>query len=146
MTKRTNKSEYTQALDVLSRSLALRDHSRLELQEKLSRRFAPELVEQVMNEADGKGWLLPERDIAARAALTWQRKLKSRRYIEAQLLKRGLPVPDRDDEAELETVRSLVEKKFGLLKCKEDRAQAQRYLKYRGFDDRTIRMVLNAKS
>ncbi|MGZ3722267.1 MAG: regulatory protein RecX [Bdellovibrionales bacterium] len=148
MTSRTNNQEFTQALELLARSLAIRDHSRLELQEKLSKRFAAELIAGVMAEAERKGWLLPENEIAERAALTFQRKLKSRTYVENQLQKRGLPVPPHDNEAEQATARRVVEKKFGAIEDlqPEERTQALRYLSNRGFDESTIRMVLNAES
>ena len=148
-TKRTtNRSEYARALDLLTRYLALRDHSRQELERKLSRRFEAELVERVLNEADERGWIGQPEEIAARAALALQRRKKSRRYIEGQLRKRGLPLPPRDDEAELENVRELIERKFGppAELSFDERAKAFRFLKYRGFADRLIRTVLNAKS
>lgn len=147
MTTRTNKSEYSRALDLLTRYLALRDHSRHELRQKLSKRFASELIEKLLSEADENGWLTPEEKIAAQAALAWQRRMKSRRYIEGQLRKRKLPLPPRDDETELENVRALVERKFGPPHelSYEERAKAYRFLRYRGFDDRTIGKVFHAQ-
>jgi SOS response regulatory protein OraA/RecX len=145
--KTTTKSEYSRAVDSLSRYLALRDHSRHELQSKLRRRFAPELVEQVIAEAEERNLIAPPEQISERAALAWQRRLKSRRYIEAQLLKRRLPLPPRDDTQELETVRALVERKFGPANdlSYEDKGKVYRYLKFRGFDDRSIGKVLNGQ-
>lgn len=143
-TRTTNKSEYTQALDLLTRYLALRDHSRLELQQKLSRRFDAALVEQVLNDADAKGWMGVPEEIAARAALVWQRRKKSRRYVEEQLQKRGLPLPAHDEVAELENARMLLVRKFGPPEdlSDEDRQKAHRFLEYRGFADQLIRTVL----
>lgn len=149
-TKRTttNRSEYAQALDLLTRYLALRDHSRLELEQKLSRRFEPEVVERVLLEADANGWLGVPEEIAARTALALQRRKKSRAYVEGQLRERGLPIPQIDEEAELQNARELVERKFGAPAemSYDDRAKAYRFLKYRGFADRLIRTVLNEKS
>jgi SOS response regulatory protein OraA/RecX len=147
MNKRTNNPEFTQALDKLAGYLSIRDHSRLELQEKLCKDFSPEVIEGVLAEAESKRWLQPEDEIAARAALVFQRKLKSRSYIENQLTKRGLPVPPRDDAAEQATALKAVEKKFGPVAELEfeQRRQALRYLANRGFDEHTIRMVLNAE-
>ena len=42
MEPETNKSDYTRALNLLTRYLAMRDHSRFELQTKLGKRFAAE--------------------------------------------------------------------------------------------------------
>ena len=148
MHPRTNKSEYAQALDLLTRYLTLREHSRHELREKLARRFEPDLIERALAAADKNGWLPQESAIAAHAALVWQRKLKSRQYIEEQLRKRQLPLPPADDEIEVTTVRTLVERKFGQPEklSADERARALRFLTYRGFDERTIGMVLNAES
>lgn len=151
--EKTNKSDYLKALDRLSRYLALRDHSRHELKTKLSRHFEDELVERVLDEASERGWLAPDEDIAARAALAYARKLKSRRYIEAQLRKRGLAMPvsvpdEGETPAEVDKARALVERKFGDVRAldRDTRAKVFRFLKYRGFEDRWIRQVLNAKS
>lgn len=147
-TTKSNRSEYARALDLLTRYLALRDHSRLELERKLSRRFEADLVARVLEEADAHGWIGEPEDIAARAASALQRRMKSRRYVEGQLRKRGLPLPPRDDEKELANARALIERKFGAPTdlSFEERARAFRFLKYRGFEDRLIRMVFHAES
>ncbi len=147
MKTRTTKTEYARALDLVTRYLALRDHSRFELRQKLSRRFETELIERVMTDADESGWIPSEEVIAQRTALAYQRRLKSRRYIEGQLKKRRLPVPARDSEKEADGVRALLEKKFGQVTglSYEDKGKAYRYLSYRGFDGATIQKVLNGK-
>jgi SOS response regulatory protein OraA/RecX len=134
-----------EALDFIARAVAVRDHSRLELQQKLSTKFSPDVVTEAMARAEASRWLAPETEIAERAALTFERKLKSRAYIENQLQKRGLPLPPRDVQAERQSARNLVEKKYGPVEdlSFESRAQASRYLIYRGFDESTIRTVLN---
>ena len=99
-----------------------------------------------MEDATARGWLASEEEIAARAALMWQRKLKSRAYIEEQLKKRGLPIPPAAED-DAQTARGLIVKKFGNLSelDAEGRVKAQRYLLNRGFDDRTIKKVLNVE-
>jgi SOS response regulatory protein OraA/RecX len=112
----------------------------------LSRRFDAELVERLLTEADENGWLAPEEQIAERLVLALQRRQKSGRYIEAQLMKRRLPKVKREEETEEEIIRGLVERKFGIEKLSfEEKAKAYRFLKYRGFADRMIRKVLNEK-
>src|SRR5437879_1346003 len=96
-TRITANQELTQALELLARILAVRDHSRRELHEKLNQKFPEDVVQAALAHAERKRWLQPEAEIAERAALTFQRKLKSRSYIENQLQKRGLPLPPRDD-------------------------------------------------
>jgi SOS response regulatory protein OraA/RecX len=141
------KDEYALALDRMTRYLALRDHSRHELQQKLRRAFSDEIVTRVLEEAEGHGWLAAEEVIAERAARALGTKCKSRRYIEGALRKRRLPVPPRDDKAELEKIRALLQRKFGSATelSLDDKAKAVRFLKYRGFEDRSIRQVLNEK-
>lgn len=147
MTTRTAKTEYARALDLLTRYMALRDHSRHELKQKMSKKFELALIQQVIADADANGWIPPEEVIAERAARAWRGRLKSRRYIEGQLRKRQLPLPARDSENEAATARELIEKKFGPATelSYDDKGKAYRFMKYRGFDDRTIRMVLNGQ-
>ncbi len=142
-----NKADYTRALNLMTRYLAMRDHSRFELQTKLCKRFAAELVHRLLSEAEQNNWLPPEEQIAERAVRAWQRQGKSRRYIEGQLGQRRLPLPPTDDTTELENIRALLERKFGdfLALSQEERDKAQRFLIYRGFSTRMIGMVLNAQ-
>lgn len=140
------RNEYARALDSLTRYLALRDHSLYELKTKLLRRFDPDLVDRLLKEAGENGWLTPEEQVAERLVLALERRSKSRRYIEAQLMKRRLPKAKFEDENEEDNVRKLVERKFGTEKLSyEEKAKAYRFLKYRGFADRMIRKVLNEK-
>lgn len=147
MKTRTAKTEYARALDLLTRYMALRDHSRHELQQKMSKRFELSLIQQVIADADANGWIPPEEVIAERAARAWSSRLKSRRYIEGQLRKRHLPLPPRDLETETANARELLERKYGPPSALsfDDKGKAYRFMKYRGFDDRTIRMVLNGQ-
>jgi SOS response regulatory protein OraA/RecX len=146
-TNKTERSEYARALDLMTRYLALRDHSRHELNIKLSRRFTGETVAEVLAEADAHGWIPPDEVIAQRTAQVLQRKGKSHRYVEAYLRKRRLPAPARDDEKELENARTLVEKRFGDPRALsfEEKAKASRFLQYRGFEPRLIRKVFHAE-
>ena len=147
-TETKDKSEYTKALDLMTRYLALRDHSRYELKTKLNRRFDSKLVDRLLAEAEDRGWLGDEQEMAERLVLSLERKLKSRRYIEDQLRKKRLPLPAANAESEIEKARALAERKFGDLSAIafEERAKVFRFLKYRGFTDHSIRQVLNAKS
>ncbi len=147
MKTRTAKTEYALALDQLTRYLTVRDHSRFELQQKLAKKFDLTLIEQVLAEAGANGLIAPEEEISERAERALRGRLKSRAYIEGQLRKRGLPVPAGDPELEIATARALVEKKFGPATelSYDDKGKAYRFMKYRGFDDHTIRMVLNGQ-
>jgi SOS response regulatory protein OraA/RecX len=136
-------AQYLEALDLIARYLTVRDHSRYELRTKLSRKYAPEIVERAVVGAEDRGWLGNEAELTERAVLAWRRKLKSEEYICSQLRKRGLPLPQPDTHAELETARRLLLKKFGEDLDFETKAQAARYLQNRGFTDQIIRMALD---
>ena len=144
----TTRTEYKRAVDRLKRYLAARDHSRFELVQKLTRLFAPELVDRVLCEASARGWLAPDAEVATRAALAYERQNKSRGYIEARLRQRHLPLPVLSPAAELDKIRALVERRFGLLAelSETDRPRVVRFLKYRGFEDQLIRQVIHAES
>jgi SOS response regulatory protein OraA/RecX len=136
------KSDYVRALDSLTRYLALRDHSKLELKTRLGRKYPAELVDRLLNDAENSGWLPQEDQLAQQIALTLARKHKSQAYIESQLRARGLPV--KDGGPELDNARYLVERKFGPSPLtSENQKIAYRFLKYRGFEDRVIHQVLN---
>lgn len=143
MAARETKTEFLRALDSIARLLAMRDHSLHELKTKLSRRFDAEIMSAALSEAEVRGWLSDEAAIAERLAGALARKNKSRRYIEAQLKKRRLPTIHLDSDSELEKAKELLLRKFGEEKLTyEDKAKAFRFLRNRGFDDRSIRQVL----
>lgn len=101
-------------------------------------------MERLLNEAEENGWLTPEEQIAERLALSLARRHKSQMYINGQLRKRQLPRVQVDDE--LESIRHLLERKFGTGELSyEEKGKAYRFLKYRGFKDSAIRQVLNEK-
>lgn len=97
-----------------------------------------------MSAAAARGLLIPESQVAERLVEELVRKHKSHRFIEEQLLKRGLPVPAFTMDDEILRARHLVERKFGLDSLSyEDKAKAYSFLKNRGFEDRAIEQVLN---
>lgn len=140
---------FQKALNKAADLLARRNHSEKELREKMSRFFEPEIIDQVIEEAWERHWLLPPEELAETAARSWSRSNKSARYIQEQLKKRGLPPVDVDEEEELQKMKTLLEKKFRLSDVDtlnlsyEDRVKAYRYLKYRGFADSLIRKVIH---
>ncbi len=144
MAEAETKAEYLKALEALTRYLAVRDHSPWELKCKLERRFDEQTVNRVLTEARENGWLAPDETLAENLAESLKRKNKSRRYIVEQLRRRRLPVIALSSEGEIEKIRTLLNKKFGGTSLNfEDKTKAIRFLKYRGFEDRAIRQVLN---
>ena len=143
------RSEYLRAWDRLTRFVALRDHSRFELETKLRQRdFSPGVIKRVLTDAEKHGLITSEFAIASRQRELFDRRLKSRRFIEEQLRRRQLPLPaptEADEELELGKMRELVSRKYGSPDrlSFEERQRAFRFLKYRGFEDRSIQRVLN---
>jgi SOS response regulatory protein OraA/RecX len=139
--------DLSRALESLARHLAARDHSELELRQKLRRRFEKDIVDQALNFALERNWLLEPEKLAVRATEEFSRRKKSHRYIQDQLRRRGLPPTAANDDAELTKMRGLLQRKFGsaIDLAYEENAQAFRFLKYRGFQDALIRKVLNEK-
>ena len=132
----------------LTRYLAMRDHSAAELMLKLARYHPPAMIDRVIADAAAAGLLASDEQIARRKIESFARRLKSRRYIEARLREKGLPVPfpgEDDDAVEVAKARELVAGKFGdpLELSIEERGVAFRFLQYRGFEDRHIKRVFS---
>lgn len=140
---------FLKALDKAADLLGRRNHSELELRQKLLKNFEEDVVERVVEEAHQRRWLLPPEELAEMAARAWSRSHKSFGYIQAQLKKRGLPIIEIDEELEIQKMKTLLQKKFRLSfedhldLSYEDRVRAFRYLKYRGFSDALIRKVIH---
>lgn len=138
-----NLDPYSQALKILTRTLAISDQSHFELRRKLGLRFEPEIVEAVIQRAQDQGWLKSDQEIAVHAAEALARRYKSHAFIEQKLTQRQLPTPPLDPQSEAAKIRALVEKKFGSCKLTDEvRAKAQRFLLNQGFEDHQIGTVL----
>lgn len=143
----SEKKIFHQALAALVRYQARRDHSQVELRTKLSRRYPKEAVEWAIEEAREKRWLMPEGELAARAAASLARRGRSHMEINLKLKRRGLPPQAKDRDAELEKGRALVQTKFGKADNfdRDEVPRVIRFLRYRGFDHETIRRVIYEK-
>ena len=108
-----NLDPFSQALKILTRTLAISDRSHFELRRKLGLRFEQEVVEAVLQQAQAQGWLKSDQQIAAQATEALARRYKSHAFIEQKLAQRQLPAPPIDPESEAAKIRALVEKKFG---------------------------------
>ncbi len=141
----TTDKTVQEALTCILQHLSRRDHSPLELEQKLSARFSVVVLQQALALARDRQYLRSEQSLGQDLIEQHLRKLKSHAYIEAQLHQRGLPVPAFAPDAELAIAEQLLEKKFGPLQNLQYdlKSKACRYLQSRGFADRTIRMVLN---
>ncbi len=101
------KSQSTSAYDRMVRLLARRDHSRMELRQKLSKWEHPsEEIDDVIARAEDCGWLKDERLLAERESERLSRQGKSASQIRQWLRKRGLPEARTSNE-ESETIAIL---------------------------------------
>lgn len=134
-------TEATQIWQSLQRFLAVRDHSSLELEQKLLQKFeSSELVKEAIIEAQQKGWVSSDQTLSARLIEKYTAANKSRQYIEAQLQKRELPLASFPDAVEKQKALNLLLSRFGPPESlsPEEAIQAQRFLSYRGFEEHLI--------
>jgi len=136
MTK-TPKTPWVKAMDFLAR----RDHSELELREKLQRHFSLEEIDTVILEVKERGWILPPQELSDKVNEQLHRKNKGYLYICHFLRKRGLPEVARNPDIELEKALSLIESKHSEFLNKPNKLAS--LLKNRGFDTETIGKVIH---
>lgn len=132
------------------RLLAIREHSRLELQRKLQGRAGtPELLQEVLDRLQAEGYQsdgrFTEQYVESRKAkgfgpLRISRELRER-GVDAMLIEQWLD-PHETDWTEL--LRSCSRRKFGsgLPGDFRERAKRARFLEYRGFPTEMIRSEL----
>lgn len=143
--RRAASSPRNIALDILAR----REHSALELREKLlAREFAADEVDQTLSALTADGLLNEQRFIDSFLASytrrgrgpLWLRAELERRGIGAAQVSEALAGQDVDWAAEARAVR---EKRFGASPPADyaERARQSRFLQYRGFSSEQVREV-----
>lgn len=131
------------------RMLARREHSRLEMQNRLSSRGADdEEVRSLLDEFEANGWLSEQRFVDA-VVQTRRRRFGTAKVLR-ELKDKGVSeeglAAARDvlREDELETARSVWNKRFGEQPSTlAERAKQSRFLAGRGFSPEVIRKVLD---
>lgn len=129
--------------------LAMRDHSRGELEMKLAKHdFLKSEIEQALNHIERTGWLIPPHVLAEKVAEQLHRKKKSYYYIIKYLQSKKLPQIPKDSTLELEKAQSLVSGRFSRLSNPSpmDKKKMAQFLKNRGFDLETIMRVIHETS
>ena len=130
------------AKKTLTRMLTRRDHSELEIRQKLSLRFLDKTIEETLEWANKLGWLQNPEILAFKLTESLNRKNKGVRYIQNQLRKKGLPVISIDEEKELHKAQRLVSKKFGTPIDSKLYRKIILFLQQRGFDSTVIQKVI----
>lgn len=135
------KSAREKAMDLLAR----RSHSELELRQKLEISYPPAAVDEALAYVRENNWLPRPEDLSERLASELGRKKKGHRYINQFLRQKGLPPVSKSLDDEVEKAAAVVQAK--LAKSGpfdyEERKKVYRLLSNRGFDEETIRRVLN---
>jgi SOS response regulatory protein OraA/RecX len=126
--------------------LARRDHSELELRQKLQGHYCEDEIEEAIGYIRSRNLLAADQDIARRLIDGQERKLKSARAINESLEIRGLPEMEPDAEREFQKACVLVEGKLAKTGPfdYEEQTRIYRLLANRGFDEETIHKVINS--
>lgn len=142
--------------------LARRDHSELELRQKLKKaKFTPEEIEKAIDYGKDNNWIPTDEAsklaLSEKAANALSIKKKGILYINHFLGEKGLPEVEADGTAELEKATNLIENKFSAFLKKngeelrrnfEERrkveAKMMRFLGSRGFEMDAITRVVKA--
>lgn len=127
----------------LKRYIGSRDHSEDELRLKLSQKYPSEIVEEMIQLANDKGWMSDPEELAQRTADRLLEKGKGSQYISDYLHSKGLPSVTIDPDLELKRASETAQNKFGDLKelNYDDRPKVHRFLENRGFCQDIINQV-----
>lgn len=120
----------------LTRYISNRDHSEKELKTKLSQKYEPALVQDLIQFAFDSNWMPDPQDLANRTAQRLKEKGKGKNYIRQYLLEKGLPAVEHESEDERTRARELAEQRFGDLseKSYSEKQKIAQFLMRRGFE------------
>lgn len=133
------------AWDRMMGYLGRRDHSVLELRQKLSQHHDPEDVIAALKKAHSLNLIPDSTQMAKRTAEALLRKGKGSRYIAGYLKKKGLPNSKVDGDDELDRATRVVvdQLRFEPPFTHEEKKKIFRYLSNRGFSSEVTRAVAN---
>lgn len=134
--------------------LASRERSRFILRNKLKEKFREKedraIIEEVLDELEGKGYLSDER--YARATLVTKSSRFGDQRLKWELKCQGVSqetienVMEEFEESELDRAKVLWERRFGSLpEDQKERAKQFRFLASRGFSFKTINQILKGE-
>ena len=124
-----------------------RDHSVLELKNKLTQWYTDEAVRDAIQRAQDREYIKEPEFLSKQFGEALHRKEKGIYYINNALKKKGLPPLPTDPDRELSKCRELLQKKYGDQENLTTplRVKAFRYLTSRGFDSETINKAIHNK-
>jgi regulatory protein len=132
--------EFEKVKDRALRLLARRDHSSLELKNKLKQKLKIEnsVFDELLTHLKSLGLMADEEDLSQRWIVEWRAAGRGRHWISGKLRSKGLPKVDlHDDEEERDAAVFFLEKRLRGKSIKdlryEERAKLGRTLVSRGF-------------
>lgn len=128
----TKKPASEKAMDYLAR----RDHSELELRNKLRQKaYSSEEIESAISYVKEKSWLLEPHILSEKMKKLLERRGKGLLYINNYLKQKGLPSVNQTQEEQSMEALQLVQQKLGLQPPfqYDDKPKVARFLKNRGF-------------
>jgi regulatory protein len=146
-TNERGKSAKEKIMDFLAR----RNHSELELRQKLSRfDYDESEIDDAIEEARTRKWLADPSITASEIAADLGRKQKSAEFINEYLKAKGLPPVRKNLDEEIAKGRALIVSKMPRLQQhtegplgRDEVIKIRRLLSNRGYDSETTRLVLS---
>lgn len=126
--------------------LAVRTHSRSELQAKLEeKQYSPLDIMDALDKAEKAGWIPEASAHAQQIADDLHAKNKSHAFILKTLESKGLPPVSYSLEREIQKAQNLLESSFSKLSksSETDKKKKVHFLKNRGFDIETLHVVIS---
>jgi SOS response regulatory protein OraA/RecX len=133
-----------QALEKIAYYLGRRDHSELELKNKLKRRFDDQIIQKALKMATEKNWLKKPEELAKSLSYRLQKRNKGTNYIKNYLKKIGLPDSPPLEEDQILSCLDLLTTKFPEWKNFDylQKQKPARFLLNRGFSMGVVKTVL----
>ena len=123
--------------------LAYRAHSEYELELKLSKKFNKTEIKQALLQAEKNNWLDKPDEMSRQLADKWHRKNRGWLFIQAQILKKKLPLPSKREDLEEKKCLWWLHKKWSNLEDPPQKTiqKIYRFLSHKGFEAHTIREI-----
>ena len=140
-----NSQNENHAVQKIMEYQSRRDHSEWELRRKLGRFYSQEEIEQALKMASDQDLLANPSDLAERTSRVLHERKKGYLFIRNYLKEKGLTLPQRNEDLEIEKAVDIVIRKFHKRApfSYKEQTQVYRLLHNRGFDEETIRKVIH---
>lgn len=137
------------AFDKAVELLARRDHSELEIRQKLQQReYSESEIDACCKKLEERRYLLPPSELSEKLLRLQLQRGKGARFIEAYLRKKGLPVVSIEEEVEVAAALDLLQRRAKSLKDPsfKEKQKLFNFLANRGFRFGILNQVLQRAS